>query len=167
MWNRNEQTICAVSTPDGVGGIAVIRVSGKEALSISRKISKSLQKKSLIESHRVYFSDVVDLRGAKIDEAVFTFFAEGKSFTGEEVVEISCHGSPRTSQSNCSCMLAALSFRLDCHGVNTNRSASVTSIPQTPAKTFSSELQRTSSDQTTAPGTAAVACIPKSTFALE
>ena len=93
MWNRNEQTICAVSTPDGVGGIAVIRVSGKEALSICKKISKTLKKKEVVESHRVYFSDVIDLQGIKIDEAVFTFFAEGKSFTGEEVVEISCHGS--------------------------------------------------------------------------
>lgn len=93
MWNRNEQTICALSTPDGVGGIAVIRVSGKEALSICKKISKTLQRKVSIESHRVYFSDVIDTEGAKIDEAVFTFFAEGKSFTGEEVVEISCHGS--------------------------------------------------------------------------
>ena len=93
MWNRNEQTICAISTPDGVGGIAVIRVSGKEALSTCKKISKALGRKELVESHRVYFSDVIDLEGAKIDEAVFTFFAEGKSFTGEEVVEISCHGS--------------------------------------------------------------------------
>lgn len=93
MWNRNEQTICAISTPDGVGGIAVIRVSGKEALATCRKISKTLGRKQAVESHRVYFSDVIDLEGAKIDEAVFTFFAEGKSFTGEEVVEISCHGS--------------------------------------------------------------------------
>lgn len=93
MWNRNKQTICAVSTPDGVGGIAVIRVSGKEALTTCKKISKTLRRKDLVESHRVYFSDVIDLEGAKIDEAVFTFFAEGKSFTGEEVVEISCHGS--------------------------------------------------------------------------
>ena len=93
MWNRNEQTICAVSTPEGVGGIAVIRVSGKAALSICKKVSKTLRRKELIESHRVYFSDVIDLDGVKIDEAVFAFFAEGKSFTGEEVVEISCHGS--------------------------------------------------------------------------
>lgn len=93
MWNRNEQTICAVSTPEGVGGIAVIRISGKEALSICKKISKKLQRKEGVETHRVYFSDVIDTEGAKIDEAVFTYFSEGKSFTGEEVVEISCHGS--------------------------------------------------------------------------
>lgn len=93
MWNRNEQTICAISTPHGVGGIAVIRVSGNAALSICKKISKTLKKKEHVESHRAYFSDIIDLENNKIDEAVLTYFAEGKSFTGEEVVEISCHGS--------------------------------------------------------------------------
>lgn len=92
MWNRNEQTICAVSTPHGVGGIAVIRISGKEALAITKKIAKSLSKKE-IESHKAYFCNITDLENNKIDETVVTFFAEGKSFTGEEVIEVSCHGS--------------------------------------------------------------------------
>lgn len=94
MWSRNEQTICAISTPSGVGGIAVIRVSGPRALEICKKLSKSLSKKTSVESHRAYFSEIYDLKGQKIDEAVLTYFAHGKSFTGEEVVEISCHGSP-------------------------------------------------------------------------
>lgn len=93
MWNRNEQTICAVSTPHGVGGIAVIRISGKEALVICKKIARSLSTKSKIESHKAYFCNITDLENNKIDETVVTYFAEGKSFTGEEVVEISCHGS--------------------------------------------------------------------------
>lgn len=93
MLNRNEQTICAISTPSGVGGIAVIRVSGSKALSNCRRLSRTLDKKSRIESHRAYFSEITDLENNKIDEAVITYFAEGKSFTGEEVVEISCHGS--------------------------------------------------------------------------
>lgn len=98
MWNRNEQTICAISTPHGVGGIAVIRVSGPQALSISgricKRLSKSLSKNETLQSHRAYFSEIHDLKGQKIDEAVVTYFAQGKSFTGEEVIEISCHGSP-------------------------------------------------------------------------
>ena len=97
MTERSEQTICAISTPHGAGGIAVIRVSGKEALSISSKFSKTLQNKK-IESHRVYFSDFIDLKQNKVDEVLFTFFAEGKSFTGEETIEISCHGSRFISQ---------------------------------------------------------------------
>ena len=93
MWIRNEQTICAISTPQGVGGIAVIRVSGNNALSICKRISKSFKKHENIDSHRAYFSEIVDLDNNKIDEAVLTYYENGKSFTGEEVVEISCHGS--------------------------------------------------------------------------
>ncbi|MBY0553265.1 tRNA uridine-5-carboxymethylaminomethyl(34) synthesis GTPase MnmE [bacterium] len=92
MWTRNEQTICAVSTPNGVGGIAVIRISGKDSLTITKKIAKSLVKKE-IESHKAYFCNITDLENNKVDESVVTYFAQGKSFTGEEVVEISCHGS--------------------------------------------------------------------------
>jgi tRNA modification GTPase len=97
VLERNEQTICAISTPHGVGGIAVIRVSGSEALKICQKLSKKL-KSTQVESHRVYFSDLNDLNGNKVDEVLFTYFANGKSFTGEEVVEISCHGSPFITQ---------------------------------------------------------------------
>jgi tRNA modification GTPase len=112
MWNRNEQTICAISTPHGVGGIAVIRVSGKDALSICKKISKNLSKKINVESHRAYFSDIFDLKQNKVDETLITYFAEGKSFTGEEVVEISCHGSRFITQQildlliKCGCRIA-------------------------------------------------------------
>jgi tRNA modification GTPase len=97
MWNRNASTICAISTPHGTGGIAVIRVSGDQALSITQKIVKSFFSKQP-ESHRAYFSDILDLEKNKVDEAVVTYFAEGKSFTGEEVIEISCHGSPYVTQ---------------------------------------------------------------------
>jgi tRNA modification GTPase len=97
VTERNEQTICAISTPHGVGGIAVIRVSGPKALEICKKYSNVLNKKT-IESHRVYFSDFLDLNKNKVDEVLFTYFAQGKSFTGEETVEISCHGSQFVSQ---------------------------------------------------------------------
>ena len=97
MLERNEQTICAISTPHGVGGIAVIRVSGPAALKVCQKLSKKLNT-TKVESHRVYFSDLNDLNGNKVDEVLFTYFANGKSFTGEEVVEISCHGSPFITQ---------------------------------------------------------------------
>lgn len=106
MWNRDEQTICAVSTAHGVGGLAVIRVSGKEALAICKRLSKSLSRKKNIESHRAYFSEIFSVPKSnsdnvfenKIDEVVITYFAHGKSFTGEEVVEISCHGSQFVTQ---------------------------------------------------------------------
>ena len=101
MRNRSEQTICAISTPPGVGGIAVIRVSGAKALEITTKIAPALSKKK-IQSHTAHFVKLQDLNsGIKneiIDEAIVTFFEKGKSFTGEEVVEISCHGSEYISE---------------------------------------------------------------------
>jgi tRNA modification GTPase len=97
MLERNEQTICAISTPHGVGGIAVIRVSGPRSLEICKNFSNVLKNKK-IESHRVYFSDFLDLKSNKVDEVLFTFFEKGKSFTGEETIEISCHGSRFVTQ---------------------------------------------------------------------
>ena len=93
MLIRNEQTICAISTPHGAGGISVVRVSGPQAVAFVKKISKKLKSKNTLQSHRAYFSEISDFDGKKIDEVVITYFAFGKSFTGEEVVEISCHGS--------------------------------------------------------------------------
>lgn len=97
MQFRNEQTICAISTAYGQGGIAVIRVSGPISLEASKKIIPKLNQKK-IESHKAYFAEVIDTKGNKVDEVLATYFAEGKSFTGDEVVEISCHGSTYISQ---------------------------------------------------------------------
>ncbi len=97
MRNRSEQTICAISTPPGVGGVAVIRVSGTSALEITTKIAPALSKKN-IQSHTVHFAKLRDSSHEVVDEAVITFFENGKSFTGEEVVEISCHGSEYISE---------------------------------------------------------------------
>ena len=85
-------TICAVSTPHGMGGIAVVRVSGDEALDI---VQQRWQGKSLSEmaSHTVHLGHIIDSQGELLDEAVLTLFRAPNSFTGEDVVEISCHGS--------------------------------------------------------------------------
>ena len=90
--DRDQQTICAVSTPPGYGGIAVIRVSGLRALELTKKIAPGLPKS--LESHHVYFTTIVSENKSHIDEVLITYFQNGKSFTGEEVVEISCHGNP-------------------------------------------------------------------------
>lgn len=95
--DRDQDTICAVSTPHGVGGISVIRVSGTHTLSAVSKICSFLPKKP--ESHRIYFGVLRSASvGDEIDEVLVSYFAHGKSFTGEEVVEISCHGSPTICQ---------------------------------------------------------------------
>lgn len=83
-------TITALSTAPGVGAIAVIRVSGPEALGITERVfSKSLRE---VESHTAHFGRVKDGERT-VDEVVAVVFKGPHSFTGEDTVEISCHGS--------------------------------------------------------------------------
>lgn len=89
----SEKTIAAISTPSGEGGIGVIRISGKNAVEIADKVFKSVSGKKLCEisGYTALFGTVYD--GAEpIDEAVATVFIAPKSYTGENVCELSCHG---------------------------------------------------------------------------
>lgn len=92
----NDDTICALATPNGTGAIALIRVSGPQSLAVLGSIfSKNLAN---VASHSVHFGTVHDSKGELIDEVLATVFHTGKSFTGEESVEISCHASPFIQQ---------------------------------------------------------------------
>lgn len=84
-------TIVALATPQGVGAIGVIRLSGKEAINIIDKLfpGKNLKKQT---SHTVHFG-TIRKDGRIIDEVLVTLFVAPKSYTGENVVEVSCHGS--------------------------------------------------------------------------
>jgi len=83
--------ICALATANGVGAISVIRVSGAGSKAlVSKNFSKELTDKP---SHTLHFGVFSDLVNKAIDEVLISVFDEGKSFTGEESVEISCHGS--------------------------------------------------------------------------
>ena len=85
------KTICALSTPAGMGGIAVVRVSGPEALVIaSRVFSKDLTR---IDSHRAVFGKM-QRDGTVLDECLATVFRGPGTFTGEDTVEFGVHGSP-------------------------------------------------------------------------
>ena len=91
----DQSTICAISTSPGIGAIAVIRLSGSEAIQIADKIFKSPKKdKLLIEqsANTLHFGQIV-FNDEIIDEVVVAVFREPHSFTGENIVEISCHGS--------------------------------------------------------------------------
>lgn len=85
-------TICAISTPAGVGGIAVCRVSGSEALPIVSKIWSGTDLAS-VPSHSAHLGTVLDDCGDALDQAVATVFRSPRSFTAEDTVEISVHGS--------------------------------------------------------------------------
>ena len=93
----DEDTICALSTAPGTGGIAAIRVSGSAALEISKKLCRFLPANA--ESHRIYFGILKNLESEPVDEVVVSYFADGRSFTGEETIEISCHGGQVLSAS--------------------------------------------------------------------
>ncbi|MCO4814119.1 MAG: tRNA uridine-5-carboxymethylaminomethyl(34) synthesis GTPase MnmE, partial [Flavobacteriales bacterium] len=87
MFN-NQDTICALATPSGIGAIGMIRLSGDKSLEITSKVfSKDLISAS---SHTAHFGTIKDKSGNLIDEVLITVFENGKSFTGEESVEISC-----------------------------------------------------------------------------
>lgn len=91
--DRDLDTICAISTPPGVGGLHIIRISGPKAQAIVRPNSPFLPEK--LDSHRVYFGTFVWNKDVSqpIDEVVITYFQKGRSFTGEETLEVTCHGS--------------------------------------------------------------------------
>lgn len=91
-----EDTICALSTPPGHGGIAVIRVSGPKSLRITRALCPKLP--PTLESHTIHYSKLMDRNGGLIDDPLISFFEHGRSYTGEETVEISCHGGSVVSQ---------------------------------------------------------------------
>ena len=103
MMLQND-TICALATPNGVGAIGVIRVSGPEAKTVVGQVfSKSLENSI---SHTSHFGTIRGLDGSVVDEVLVTVFDQGKSFTGEESVEIGCHGSPYIQQQIIQLLLA-------------------------------------------------------------
>jgi tRNA modification GTPase len=91
---ESNNTIAAIATPMGRGGIGVIRVSGVDALAICSKLSPHLDISS-IESRHVYFTSFINCQdGAHIDEGCFVYFQAPHSYTGEHVVELQCHSNP-------------------------------------------------------------------------
>jgi tRNA modification GTPase len=84
-------TIAAISTPPGRGGIGVIRISGPQALSVTQSV---LRIRTALEPRRATLAQLLDNDSQLIDEVVVTLFAAPHSYTAEDVIEISCHGAP-------------------------------------------------------------------------
>ncbi len=87
----DNRTIAAISTPQGVGGIAVIRISGKKSIEIADSIFKGKESLKDAQSHTVHYGRIVE-DGAAIDEVLVTVMKAPRTFTREDVVEISTHG---------------------------------------------------------------------------
>jgi tRNA modification GTPase len=89
-----DDTIVAIATPPGRGGIGVVRLSGTEAASIAQPMLR-LAHAADLQPNRVHFGELLDpATRDRIDEVVVTYFAKPHSYTTDDVVEISCHGSP-------------------------------------------------------------------------
>ena len=91
MIDKQEDTIVALATPNGVGAIGVIRLSGPQAIAIAANVfkGKDLRKQP---SHTIHFGHAVDGE-VVLDEVLMSLFVAPRSYTREDVVEISCHGS--------------------------------------------------------------------------
>ncbi|MCC5792807.1 MAG: tRNA uridine-5-carboxymethylaminomethyl(34) synthesis GTPase MnmE [Legionellaceae bacterium] len=86
----NEETIVALATPPGRGGVGIIRLSGPGCLNIARQLSQ----RTNIKARQVYFCTLVDRQQSFLDSGLLLYFKAPHSFTGEDVVEFQMHGSP-------------------------------------------------------------------------
>lgn len=91
MISTND-TIAATATPSGEGGIAVIRLSGSEAIAIADRCFHGRSALGSCDTHTAHFGEIRNAVGEVIDQVVCTLFRAPHSYTGEETVEISCHG---------------------------------------------------------------------------
>lgn len=94
-WEHD--TIAAIATAPGIGAIGIIRLSGPQSVEL---VSPLFPQKDLtqVASHTLHYGSLRDLNGQIVDEVVISIYKEGQSYTGEEVVEISGHGSPYVLQ---------------------------------------------------------------------
>lgn len=91
---KTDDTICAIATPLGSGGLGIVRLSGPEAIAITGKVFRSGSGQDMQDcaSHTVHYGKVVDENNQTIDEVMVTLFRKPRSYTCEDVVEISAHG---------------------------------------------------------------------------
>ena len=114
MENSVDDTICAIATPVGEGGIGIVRISGAHAVDIAAHVVRPRNQQPLhqLESHRLYLSDVLypafplppgegQGEGPAIDEALVVIMRKPHSYTGEDVVEIQTHGGAWILQATC------------------------------------------------------------------
>src|SRR5215469_282363 len=90
-------TIAAISTPPGEGAIAMIRVSGANAIEVANKIFRGNETPSQFAAHVQHFGEIFGSAGRLIDQVVLSVHRAPASYTGEDLVEISCHGGTLVS----------------------------------------------------------------------
>ncbi|MCF8262174.1 MAG: tRNA uridine-5-carboxymethylaminomethyl(34) synthesis GTPase MnmE [Melioribacteraceae bacterium] len=94
----SDDTITALATPPGSGAISVIRISGPDSFSVTDKIFRGKGRVANADSHTILYGKILSSRSEVIDDVLVSVFRNPNSFTGEDSVEISTHGSPLISQ---------------------------------------------------------------------
>jgi tRNA modification GTPase len=97
---QSDSTICAIATPPGTGAISIVRISGKDAYSICSSIIKFKDKKkklTVLKPFTVHFASIAH-EGRLVDDVLVSLFRAPHSYTGEDVIEISCHGAQYIQQ---------------------------------------------------------------------
>lgn len=87
-----DSTIAAISTPPGRGGIAIIRMSGKNAFLIAKKVFRSKKAFDLLTSHSITYGKIIDKKNNIIDQVMLVKLVAPKTYTKEDIIEIQCHG---------------------------------------------------------------------------
>src|ERR1700726_2840106 len=90
-------TIAAISTPPGEGAIALVRISGAGAVEVAGKIFRGKERPSRFAPHVQHFGEIIDENGRLIDQVVISIHRAPASYSGEDLVEISCHGGTLVS----------------------------------------------------------------------
>ena len=93
MRISNRDTIVALATPPGQSGLGVVRISGPESASVLSRVWKPKRSKEL-EHRKLFLGEIIDISGEALDTATAVFLPSPHTYTGDDVVEISCHGSP-------------------------------------------------------------------------
>jgi len=100
-----EDTITAIATPIGVGALSIIRISGNKAIPVADYVFKGKTHVADASSHTVHYGKIVSGQNDFIDDVLLTVFKAPNSYTGEDLVEISCHGNPLIGQKIISLLL--------------------------------------------------------------
>jgi len=101
------ETIAAVATPAGEGAIAIIRLSGRDAVKIAESVFRGRKRLSEARSHSLMHGRIVSADGKTIDDVLVGVMRAPRSYTGEDVVEVNCHGGPVVVQTVYNTLIAA------------------------------------------------------------
>ncbi len=92
IFTAHHDTICAVATPIGEGGIGILRISGPDALNILERVFRPQRKQGALQSHRLYYGWIIDpISGERVDEVLASWMRGPQTYTREDVVEINSH----------------------------------------------------------------------------